>query len=116
MLAVNPDGEAAKVEAVPRADVERWLSVVAGPGRFSWLDGTPAGPSGGGGTLTAVEERSTPFDVPLLVAAVVLAVVEMFLARRFSHASVAGRTPGLSASLPSGGGIVAPARAGEGAA
>jgi hypothetical protein len=118
MLAVNPDGEAARVEAVPRADVERWLSAVSGPGRFSWLDGAaPAGGGpGSGGSLTAVEERSTPFDVPLLGLAAALAVVEMLLARRFSHASVAGRTPGLSASLPAGGGIVAPVRAGEGAA
>ena len=45
--------------------------------------------------------------MPLLGLAAALGVLEMFLARRFSHASAAGRTPGLSASLPTGGGIVA---------
>lgn len=108
LFAVNPEPDAGRVETAPRADVERWLAPLAAPGRFAWLEGPAGGPGeAGSGTLTPVQERSTPLDVPLLGLAAGLGVLEMFLARRFSHASAAGRTPGLSASLPTGGGIVA---------
>lgn len=108
LFAVNPEPDAGRVETVARADVERWLAPLAAPGRFGWLEDAAGAPGeAGSGALTPVQERSTPLDAPLLGLAAVLGVLEMFLARRFSHASSAGRRPGLSASLPTGGGIVA---------
>lgn len=102
LFAVNPEPDAGKVELATPADIQRWLAPLAGPGRFAWLDQAAPAPTAEGASAAVGEDQGTPFDLTLLLIAAGLAVVEMVLARRFSHASVQGRSPGLSAGLPAG--------------
>lgn len=89
MLAVSVDRPAASVAETDRGRVSAWLGSI---GSFSWGGGAP-GTAGGGVQASGAPGRS--LAGPLLVAAIVLALAESFLARRFSHvvgASAAGGT------------------------
>ncbi|MBL0927956.1 MAG: hypothetical protein IBJ11_09955, partial [Phycisphaerales bacterium] len=86
LIVVNPDADAGRVTPQPAAAVRAWLGAAAAsgradaPGAGGWLDeATPA-------LAQTQGEHQSPVSLPLLIAAFVLAVIEVFLARWFSHA------------------------------
>lgn len=85
LVAVNPDPAGSDVAAASASEVESWLGRAA-PGRVVWLDGTEAKASESGAPLAAGSGRGVV--VWALAAALVLALAEVVLARRFSHAEV----------------------------
>ncbi len=98
LLAVNADPAAGKTETRSTAQLTRWLGTVAGEDRLSFLtpDAAPGSPSDSpSGTsapqpnkLPLGEDQRPPISVPLLLAAAAVALIELVLARVFSHASV----------------------------
>lgn len=110
LLAVNADPDGGRVDPIAKPELERWLNGLAN-GKLVWLGTGDASPGTQAERAVAHEEQLTPWDLILLAIAVGLGVVELALARWFSHATVAGKSPGLSSALPTGGGIV-PAHAG----
>jgi hypothetical protein len=84
MLAAVIDGSVTSVAPTDKERVRGWL---ASAGTFSWVG--DAGTAGGSGdsTATAPSARSNGSLAPILfAAALLLAVIEAFVARRFSHA------------------------------
>ena len=84
MLAAVIDGSVTSVAPTDKERVRGWL---ASAGTFSWVG--DAGTAGGSGdsTATAPSARSNGSLAPILFAAALfLAVIEAFVARRFSHA------------------------------
>ncbi|MBY0263101.1 MAG: hypothetical protein K2Q20_12205, partial [Phycisphaerales bacterium] len=49
--------------------------------------------------LFGAVDRGSPISLPLLIAALCVALLEVFLARRASHAQLAGPVPSLSGML-----------------
>ncbi len=112
VLAVNPDAAGSRTGALARDAVGAWLgSAVATTENSGDLGATVAWLPREGGAATAgaagsvrgalsaaigVAERGAPISLPLLVALLALAVVELVLGRWASHASV------VSAELPRG--------------
>lgn len=95
MLAVNADTDAGRATVQSAGDVQAWLggalglSGVDAARSVSWIEGDGAGAAsmaaaGGGSTIS----------LPLLVAALVLALLETGMARWFSHARREGPGPG----------------------
>ncbi len=91
LLAVNTD--VAGADTTPRAvsQLAPWLGTVTGGARLEWsadLSGEP----GGGGAGAGVLERDDrpPISAPLLCGAAAIALIELLLARLFSHASISG--------------------------
>jgi hypothetical protein len=101
LLAVNADTRGSNVAAQPARAVGDWLG--AGGLKPTWigLDEAEVAPEPGAqlasAALAAGDDRSS-VALPLLIAALVLAVVELVLARLFSHAA-AERGPGAAARL-----------------
>lgn len=88
VLAVNADTDAGRVETQDPATVRAWLSGAlgaateeAGTPRVAWLDAKQST-----GATEAGHKENSPVSFPLLLAAFVLAVMETFMARWFSHA------------------------------
>lgn len=77
LVAVNVDADAADTRAGDAARLGEWLTLV---GRWQWLD--PGDVTAG----LAVEREATDLGWPLLWTVLGLALLETFLARRFSHA------------------------------
>jgi len=98
LLAINADPAAGKTETRSTAQLTRWLGTIAGEDRLSFLspDEAPGSPSGSPSGTTASQptklplgdDQRPPISVPLLLAAAAVALVELVLARIFSHASV----------------------------
>jgi hypothetical protein len=103
VVAVNPDWRAGRVVPQARADVEAWLrSATDGP--VEWIGGTTETPTGAAadGTdalaaaiagLFSAGRQGPPISVPLLLAALAVALAEMWIARWASHAEAASATP-----------------------
>ncbi len=92
VIAVNADTNGARTGVYDPEALLAWIGGVFGPAEgaseaVTWLD--PAEPAG------ALEsgERGSPFSMPLLLMALLFAIVETLLARWFAHA---WREPGLS--------------------
>jgi len=103
-LVVNPDAAGGDTAPRTRDDISRWLAPVTD--RLRWLDASdPAGatpavtdssgvsnPSGNGADVSAStsallsSSAVPPLSLPLLVAAAVIALIELLFARFFSHA------------------------------
>lgn len=107
LIAVNPDPRAGRVTPQPQESVGRLLAGAltarsggpdAGAGSIVWLpsDGRLDPAAGVSGSdvqrvmagLFGDSEKGTPVDLPLLIAALALALVEIGLARWASHAEV----------------------------
>lgn len=113
LVAVNPDIRASRIAPQPEAAVGARLLPVIGrgeeqgtgtSGEIVWLPAesepdVPAGMTGDAAaavqqtvaSLFGAGERSSPIDLPLLIAALALAIVEVGLARWASHAEISGR-------------------------
>lgn len=92
VLAVNADPAGGRSDAQASQAVREWLATAVPGGEVHWLDGlAPAGASSGSGTLQAIFDRRADDAIlafPLLLAALVLAVAELGMARWFSHATI----------------------------
>ncbi len=81
-IAVNHDVNASRVEPGTKDQVARWLQ---GYAAVEWEADGPAPP---GATAGAAKPQAPPFSFPLLLAAGVVALLEIAFARFFSHARV----------------------------
>ena len=105
ILAINPDTDAGRTNAQDPGAISTWLADAIAEkadgtpaGTIAWLDEkTP-------GAALAGERGGSPISLPLLIAALALAIIELFLARWFSHAfredtgEAAPTAPGAAAS------------------
>ena len=100
VLAVNPDVGAGRVDPTPEADIEAWVQTLAGA--VTWLDES-GGVEGARaiGRVLARDGGGPPISLPLLIAALVVALIEQALARLASHARV---EPGGAIGAEGGGG------------
>jgi hypothetical protein len=87
VLAINADTDAGRTEAQDPGAVSAWLTDALGEtesgaptGTVAWID--EAAP----GAALASDRGGSPISLPMLVAALALAIVELFMARWFSHA------------------------------
>ena len=88
MLAAVIDGSVTSVAPTDQERVRGWL---ASAGTFTWIADAGSTTGSGEPTATAPAARSNGSLAPaLFAAALLLAVVEAFLARRFSHAVKSG--------------------------
>jgi hypothetical protein len=102
VLAIAPDPDAGLITPTPPADLTRWLAAIAGPQALVTLADASAAAAPPAETPSSSTlgntETETPWDLIILLLAVSLAIVELLLARLFSHASLSSRAPGLSAT------------------
>lgn len=94
VVAVNPDTSAARIAPNDPDAVRLWLAGAFGADaseqarpRIAWVDDAGAAP------FLASNPAESPFSLPLLVAVLVLAAVELVMARYFSHAFTDGDRP-----------------------
>jgi hypothetical protein len=82
VVAVNPEADAGRTGAQTASAVQAWLAAAAGDeaAAVSWIDDQKPG------AALARREGGSPFALPLLIAALALAALELFMARWFSHA------------------------------
>jgi len=103
VVAVNAN--LAGADTTPRAvsQLGPWLGTVVGGAHLEWNADRSGGPAAGRvGAGSLDREERPPISAPLLAGAAIIALLELFLARRFSHAtnfSSASRVP------VSGGGV-----------
>ncbi|MFG0283545.1 MAG: BatA domain-containing protein [Phycisphaerales bacterium JB039] len=101
LVAINADTAGSDVQAQPARAVGAWLSggdiepvwIGADEGEIEGVPGAQAA-----GAVLSPDEESSSIALPLLIGAAALAVLEMLLARLFSHAS-AQRGPGVLGRL-----------------
>jgi hypothetical protein len=97
MVAVNADAAGARADAQPSAAVGAWLGAAFGGEQVQWLEPAGALASGAERTLhaTGAHADSTRYVLPLLLGALAVGIVELLMARFFSHATIgAGRAAG----------------------
>ena len=95
LIAVNPDADAGRTEVQAEDVVRTWL-LGAGiePDAFRWLRAdTPTGAR----SLAQAAQADAGWSYGLLIAALVIALAELALARFFSHATV--KSEGDSAAM-----------------
>ncbi|MCH7792879.1 MAG: BatA domain-containing protein [Planctomycetes bacterium] len=94
LIAVNADPAAGRTDALGRSAARSWLSRLSGAG-VRWLaddDATGAAPARDAVSVSEIltdAPDDTKASLPLLIAALLLAALEVALARWFSHATVA---------------------------
>lgn len=103
VVAVNPDTRASRTQVQEPAALEQWLARASPDGTIAWISGgaEPAGPDAADNaaapptfaSLLAKDSPGSPISLPLLIAALVVALFELWLARRASHAEVSVQTP-----------------------
>jgi len=98
LLAINADPAGARGDSQPAAAIGTWLSSATGGVEPQWLQGSDqiaAGSSQGGEISSALRSGDDPGKVvlPLLIAALLIALVELVLARWFSHAAAQEGAP-----------------------
>jgi len=91
LVAINADVEGARTDVVDAAAVRRWLGEPQQGGETA--DGSPPARAevewvalGNPSAILARANRGTPVSLPLLIAALCVAVAELCMARWFSHA------------------------------
>jgi len=90
LVAVNPDLSGCDTTPRAVAALTAWLASIAGPQRVQWsTELSGASPAPGATAASALDAQSRPpISAPLLALAGAIALLELFLARVFSHASV----------------------------
>jgi hypothetical protein len=86
LVAVNADPAGGRTDAQPSAAVGTWLGVVSGGEAVKWIDGKEGLGGGGVGGALARTADSNRLVIPLILGAIALAVMELMMARWFSHA------------------------------
>jgi hypothetical protein len=99
LSSVNAAVGGSRVEPQGETAVRGWLDGWAGAGNWSRVSGSEGESGAGAEAEREAEGAATPLDAWLLAGVLALVLVEMVLARRFSHANVSERTPGLSGTL-----------------
>lgn len=90
LVAANADTAASRVAPHAAGELTPWLGSIAGEDRVLWaggLAGTAAG-AGAGTPAFPGEDQRPPISPALLAAAVAVALLELALARWFSHAPI----------------------------
>lgn len=90
LVAINADGTGSATDVQGREQVGAFLKAAAQAGSVTFLKPTADGSTGAREALPS-PSRTPPIDLPLLVAGLVLLVLDAFLSRWFSHATVGGR-------------------------
>ena len=95
LLAINADPAGGRGEAQPAPAIAAWLGAATGGVEPQWLQGSDrlsTEPAAAGAIKSALRSGDDPGKIvlPLLIAALLLALVELVLARWFSHAVVSG--------------------------
>lgn len=103
LVAVNPDTSASDTGVVAPARATGLLAGIAGQERLIALGAATEGKTtqATGALADALgsdPSRDEPVSLPLLASALALALVEVFLARQFSHASRGGEAAGVGGS------------------
>jgi hypothetical protein len=104
LVAVNADPAGGRTDAQPEGAIGAWLAAASGPGEsVRWLDGNDG--LGGNGTAAALARTgdSMKLVLPLLLAAVAIGVLELAMARWFSHATVGAALPAPAPATEGGG-------------
>jgi hypothetical protein len=91
-LSVNADADAGSVQVRSREQVAKWLLPTGSP--VKWIESGDAGAvpgagetaSAGAGSVLGDAPPPPPVSLPLLIAAALVGVFELFAARWFSHA------------------------------
>jgi hypothetical protein len=108
LVVVNPDADGAKLDAQPPDGVRAWLAGAFGQAggdaaaggsatalaSVTWMDDLASNPSGVGAGVTPPGKSA--WTLPLFIAALALAFLEVFLARWFSHAKVEGSSTSIT--------------------
>jgi hypothetical protein len=103
LLAINTDTDGARTDIVDAAAVREWLAPLsanpdlpegAQQAEVQWIDPTDPG------APLARADRGTPISFPLLIAALAVAVIELAMARWFSHAIVGPERAARSTAPP----------------
>lgn len=92
LLAVNVDAEGGRVGVQPIEAVGAWLAQTNAPTTWLGEENEPFETSLAG--VFAKADEGAPVSLPLLAAALGLAIAELFLARWSSHASLTRAVPG----------------------
>lgn len=93
LLTVNADAAAGSVNPRSPEDVVRWLGGLSDEVSIFAAEGDP-GVAESGAAMLAGREEPPPISLPLLIAAGVVALIELVLARVFSHAQLEGASLG----------------------
>jgi len=92
IVAINADPAASRSDPQPPAAIAAWIAAGFGSTEVQWLQPAPAVPAqpGQGSLKTALDRGQDQgrLILPLLIAALLMAVVELALARWFSHAII----------------------------
>ncbi len=107
LVPVNADADAGRTDPQPASAIQAWLAEAAAGAGVQWLNepGTPSPAEGAGPTLRDRLDRgndAAPWSVALLIAALAVALLELAMARWFSHATLAdsGAAAGVGGSVP----------------
>lgn len=126
LVVVNADSDAGRLDVQSADAVRGWLAATLGTGtapdapagaavaseeRVAWLDAR-AGEANAAG---APGGARSPWALPLFIAALALAVLEVFLARWFSHAWAGSEQPAPVFAAPNLDEVIAPAAKGAAA-
>lgn len=84
LIAVNPDPHASNTNPNDPAAIERWLAAATHDDSPAWIETDEAALA----TLLGADTDRAPISLPLLIAALLCALIETGLARRASHAEV----------------------------
>ncbi len=105
LVAVNADADAGRTDVQAEATIQAWLATSgASAGSIEWIDDESEASRG---LASIADEERSPVSFPLLLAALVVALMETVMARFFSHAITSSpsrrrlfsrlRAPGVSA-------------------
>jgi hypothetical protein len=92
LVAVNADPTGALGDAQPAATIGTWLAAATGGTEVRWLEGAQSLGTGTGSLSAALDEqnsRNGALVLPLLIGALLLGMLELAMARWFSHATIA---------------------------
>ncbi|MBX3377061.1 MAG: BatA domain-containing protein [Phycisphaeraceae bacterium] len=88
LVVVNADPRAGRTDPQPQGTLGTWLGSASGE-NVRWLTGSDALGEGGLSTALSGKRDASRWVLPLLIGAMGLALLELALARWFSHATIA---------------------------
>ncbi len=100
LVTVNADPGAGRTDPQPASAIQAWLGEAAGGRAVQWLVEPADAAAGGAGAGPTLRERldrgqdAAPYAVALLIGALALALLELGMARWFSHATIGNAASG----------------------